>query len=125
MPMSLKPVKGISMFQFRNTETETLEFVSLKMFDQDPRKNKELKPDTDDGSHPHTWIIKPIEETSSELAWQQASQPRPAAINPWLVCYYGKKSQQMFVKRFAKIPQSCTSQAAKSNPQIYNTVVCE
>lgn len=126
MTVSFKPEKNIPTFQFRDFETETIEFVSLAMFDQDPKKKMQLKPDNGDGPQPHTWTIKPTEEKKDEGApsWQNSTAEKPKAIIPWLVCYYGKNSKQIFVKRFAKIPQSCTTQASKTNSKVFNTVVC-
>lgn len=125
VPVSFRPVKGIATFQFRDFETDTIEFVSLAMFDQDPKKNMQLKPDNGDGPQPHTWTIKPIEEKKDDTPnWQQESS-KSAAIIPWLVCYYGKNSKQIFVKRFAKIPQSCVTKASKTDAKVFNTVVCQ
>lgn len=127
MTVSFKPEKNIPTFQFRDFETDTIEFVSLAMFDQDPKKKMQLKPDNGDGPQPHTWTIKPAEEKKDDgtPAWQNAGAEKPKAIIPWLVCYYGKNSKQIFVKRFAKVPQSCTTQASKTNTKIFNTVVCQ
>lgn len=127
VPVSFKPNKGIPTFQFRDLESDTIEFVSLAMFDQDPKKNIQLKPDNGDGPQPHTWTIKPIESEKKDDVpnWQQQSTEQTKSIIPWLVCYYGKNSKQLFVKRFAKIPQSCTTQASKTNAKIFNTVVCK
>lgn len=126
MTVSFKPEKNIPTFQFRDFETDTIEFVSLAMFDQDPKKKMQLKPDNGDGPQPHTWTIKPVEEKKDDgtPAWQNTTSEKPKAIIPWLVCYYGKNSKQVFVKRFAKVPQSCTTQAAKTNSKVFNTVVC-
>lgn len=127
MTVSYKPEKNIPTFQFRDFETDTIEFVSLAMFDQDPKKKMQLKPDNGDAPPPHTWTIKPAEEKKDDgaPAWQNATTEKPKAIIPWLVCYYGKNSKQIFVKRFAKVPQSCTTQASKTNAKVFNTVVCK
>lgn len=127
VPVSFKPEKSIPTMQFRDFETDEIEFKSLEMFDQDPKKKMSLKPDNGDAPPPHTWTIKPAEEKKEDgtPAWQQAATEKPKAIIPWLVCYYGKNSKQLFVKRFAKIPSSCTTQASKTNPKIFNTVVCK
>lgn len=127
VPVSFKPEKSIPTMQFRDFETDEIEFKSLEMFDQDPKKKMSLKPDNGDAPQPHTWTIKPPEEKKEDgtPAWQQTASEKPKAIIPWLVCYYGKNSKQLFVKRFAKIPSSCTTQASKTNPKIFNTVVCK
>lgn len=127
MTVSFKPEKNIPTFQFRDFESDTIEFQSLAMFDQDPKKKMQLKPDNGDSTPPHTWTIKPAEEKKDDgtPAWQNATGEKPKAIIPWLVCYYGKNSKQIFVKRFAKIPQSCTTQASKTNAKVFNTVVCK
>lgn len=127
MTVSFKPEKSIPTMQFRDFETDEIEFQRLEMFDQDPKKKMSLKPDNGDAPPPHTWTIKPPEEKKDENvpAWQNATSEKPKAIIPWLVCYYGKNSKQLFVKRFAKIPAACTSQASKTNPKIFNTVVCK
>jgi hypothetical protein len=128
MPVNFKPVKMIPTFQFRDAETDEIEFVSLAMFDQDPKKNMQLKPDNGDAPPPHTWTIKPADAEKKDDNTPNWQQPADAAasktIIPWLACYYGKNSKQVFVKRFAKIPQSCTTKASKTNPKIFNTVVC-
>lgn len=125
--VSYKPEKGIATMQFRDFETSEIEFQGLAMFDQDPKKKMSLKPDNGDSEPPHTWTIKPIETSADDgsPAWQKSASEKQAAIIPWLVCYYGKKSKQLFVKRFAKIPQSCTTQASKTNAKVFNTVVCQ
>lgn len=127
VPVSFKPEKSIPTMQFRDFETDTIEFQRLEMFDQDPKKKMLLKPDNGDAPPPHTWTIKAPEEKKEDgaPAWQQTATEKPKAIIPWLVCYYGKNSKQLFVKRFAKIPSSCTTQASKTNPKIFNTVVCK
>jgi hypothetical protein len=123
--VSFKPEKGISTMQFRDSETSEIEFQSLAMFDQDPKKKMSLVPDNDDSVGPHTWTIKPeAPKDDGSPAWQKSASEKSATITPWLVCYYGKNSKQIFVKRFAKIPQSCTTQASKTNAKIFNTVVC-
>lgn len=127
VPVSFRPEKSIPTMQFRDFETDEIEFKSLEMFDQDPKKKMSLKPDNGDSPQPHTWTIKAPEEKKEDgtPAWQQTAGEKPKAIIPWLVCYYGKNSKQLFVKRFAKIPSSCTTQASKTNPKIFNTVVCK
>lgn len=127
MTVSFKPEKNIPTFQFRDFESDTIEFQSLAMFDQDPKKKMQLKPDNGDEAQPHTWTIKPLEEKKDDgaPAWQNSASEKPKAIIPWLVCYYGKNSKQIFVKRFAKIPQSCTTQVSKTNAKVFNTVVCK
>lgn len=127
MTVSFKPEKNIPTFQFRDFETDTIEFQSLAMFDQDPKKKMQLKPDNGDDAQPYTWTIKPAEEKKDDStpAWQNTTGEKPKTIMPWLVCYYGQNSKQVFVKRFAKIPQSCTTQASKTNAKVFNTVVCK
>ena len=127
VPVSFKPEKNIPTMQFRDFETSEIEFQRLEMFDQDPKKKMSLKPDNGDDAPPHKWTIKAAEEKKEDgsPAWQNAATEKPKAIIPWLVCYYGKNSKQIFVKRFAKIPSTCTTQASKSNPKILNTVVCQ
>lgn len=127
VPVSFKPEKAIPTMQFRDFETDEIEFQRLEMFDQDPKKKMSLKPDNGDAPPPHTWTIKPPEEKKDDNmpAWQNSTTEKPKAIMPWLVCYYGKNGKQLFVKRFAKIPATCTTQASKSNPKIFNTVVCQ
>lgn len=127
MTVSFKPEKNIATMQFRDFETSEIEFQRLEMFDQDPKKKMSLKPDNGDAPPPHTWTIKPLEEKkeAGTPAWQNAPTENAKAIVPWLVCYYGKNSKQVFVKRFAKIPSTCTTQAAKTNSKVFNTVVCK
>lgn len=127
MTVSFKPEKSIPTMQFRDFETSEIEFQRLEMFDQDPKKKMSLKPDNGDAPPPHTWTIKPPEEKKDDStpAWQNSASEKPKAIMPWLVCYYGKNSKQLFVKRFAKIPSTCTTQAAKTNSKVFNTVVCQ
>lgn len=127
VPVSFRPEKSIPTMQFRDFETDEIEFKNLEMFDQDPKKKMSLKPDNGDTPPPHTWTIKAPEEKKEDgtPAWQQTTGEKPKAIIPWLVCYYGKNSKQLFVKRFAKIPSTCTTQASKTNPKVFNTVVCK
>lgn len=127
MSVSFKPEKSIPTMQFRDMETAEIEFQHLEMFDEDPKKKISLKPDNGDAPPPHTWTIKldTAQKEENTPAWQQATTEKTKTIIPWLVCYYGKNSKQLFVKRFAKIPKACTTQASKTNAKVFNTVVCQ
>lgn len=124
MPVNYKPVKSISNFQFRDFDTNTIEFQSLALFDGDPKKKIQLKPDNGDAPQPHVWTLKIPEPENKGNNWEKP-QTDEHAILPWVVCYYGSKSNQWFVRKLAKTPENCTEKAAKENSKVFNTIVCK
>lgn len=119
--VGLKITKGGSGFQFRDSTNDTLDFGSLSLYDQDPKKNILIKPDNADSKPPHTWTLKSEEQNSADPF---ATPTDSKSILPWVACTYGKNKEQILVKKLIKTPKSCVLRASKSNNTIFNTLEC-
>lgn len=104
--VNYKIAKSIPSFQFRDQGKETLDFLALSMFDQDPKNKIVLAPDNATGPQPHKWTLA---ET----------------ILPWVVCTYGKNGEQSLIKKLIKEAKLCTTKASKADAKIFNKLECQ